>query len=164
MTAALTSAERSTITLLSSPALIRLITEIDDHGAIPTRRLAATLCDLSPHQLRRATDAARAHGLVRTAPGGLDLTEAGLELADLYDATARWARRHDYPARVCDFTARIRHTLDLLHRPLDGPRSTASKQSPGVEAAADLHRPRVLLAQWLTAHHSTPLAEFEPAA
>ena len=159
MTATFTSAElRSAFTLLSSSALIRLITEIDDNGAIPPRRLAGTFPDLPPHNLRRITEAARAHGLVRVAPGfGLDLSESGSELADFYDATARWARHHDYPTRICDFTSRIQHTLDLLAPSLisdqaDGSHRPEVADLPSAEAEVDLARSRALLVQWLTAN------------
>ncbi|MBT2509243.1 regulator [Streptomyces sp. ISL-98] len=172
MTASFTPAElRNACALLSSPGLIRLITEIDDNGPIPTRRLAGTLPDLSAHHLRRTTDAARAHGLVRVAPGvGLDLTESGSELADFYDATARWARRHAYPTRVCDFTNRLRHTLSLLAPmlvvgPAEGSHRPAGEHLPSAEADADLARPRALLVQWLHANPQvTVLLEPEPVA
>jgi DNA-binding HxlR family transcriptional regulator len=149
------AAVRQAVELLGSRPLIRLVTEIDDNGAIPQRRLAATLPDLSSHQLRSTTDTARAHGLVRSAPGaGLSLTETGSDLADLYDATARWARRHAYPAPVCDFSSRVQHTLDLLtpslvpeHTDGSSRRSIEDLTSPEVET--DLARPRALLIQWL---------------
>ncbi|MFF3976574.1 regulator [Streptomyces sp. NPDC001828] len=169
MTTPFTSAEVLTaVELLASRSLIRLVTEIDDNGAIPPRRLAGTLPDLSSHQLHRAAEAARSHGLVRTAPGsGLELTHAGEELADLYDATARWARRHAYPARVSEFSSRIRHVLDLLAPSLtperaDGlsPRSTAGL--PSDEAEAGLARPRALLLQWLASNPQVTRV-FEPA-
>ncbi|QFQ97353.1 regulator [Streptomyces phaeolivaceus] len=168
MTTFFTPAEvRNAVELLASRSLIRLITEIDDNGAIPPRRLAATLPDLSAHQLRRAAEAARAHGLVRTAPGtGLELTESGSELADLYDAAARWARRHAYPAPVCEFSSRIRHVLDLLAPSLaaeraDGlPRPSAARL-PSDEAEADLARPRAFLIQWLAGNPQVTRA-FEP--
>ncbi|MER6556733.1 regulator [Streptomyces sp. NPDC001027] len=172
MTTPYTPAEVSNaVELLASRPLIRLITEIDDNGAIPPRRLAGTLTDLSSHQLRRATETARAHGLVRTAPGtGLELTESGSGLADLYDAAARWARRHAYPAPVCEFTSRIRHVLDLLAPSLateraDGlPRPSAARL-PNDEAEADLARPRAFLIQWLAGNPQvTRVSEPEPVA
>ncbi|MFD4611982.1 regulator [Streptomyces sp. NPDC058440] len=156
MTTLFTTAEvRNAIELLASRPLIRLVTEIDDNGAIPPRRLAATLPDLSWHQLRRATETARTHGLVRTVPGaGLELTDSGSELADLYDAAARWARRHAYPAPVCEFSNRVRHVLHLL-TPSFAAESTDSLARPSVagltsaEAEKGLARPRALLLQWL---------------
>ncbi|WP_405986975.1 regulator [Streptomyces sp. NBC_00872] len=147
---------RNAVELLASRSLIRLVTEIDDNGAIPPRRLAGTLPDLSSHQLRRATEGARAHGLVWVVPGaGLELTKSGSELADLYDAAARWARRHAYPAPVCEFSSRIRHVLDLLApslatEPADGPSRTSAATLPSAEAEADLARLRARLIQWLT--------------
>ncbi|MDX2680109.1 regulator [Streptomyces soliscabiei] len=172
MSSPFTPAEvRHAVELLASRSLIRLVTEIDDNGAIPPRRLAGTLPDLSTHQLRRASDTARAHGLVRIAPGsGLELTDAGAELADLYDAMARWARRHAVPAPVCEFTSRIRHVLDLLAPSLttahgDGlaPLSAARLTSAG--AAADLAGPRTLLIQWLAGNPQVArVSEPEPVA
>ncbi|MFE9367792.1 regulator [Streptomyces sp. NPDC006978] len=146
---------RNAVELLASHPLIRLVTEIDDNGAIPPRRVANTLSDLSRHQQRSATDAARAYGLVRTAPGtGLDLTEPGSELADLYDAAARWARRHAYPRPVCEFSSRIRHVLDLVNQSSVVQDAEASSWLPAArpsstEAVAELSRVRALLFQWL---------------
>ena len=160
---------RTAMGLLASRSLIRLVTEIDDNGAIPPRRLAGTLPDLSPHQLLRATEAARAHDLVRTAPGtGLELTDSGSELADLYDAAARWGRRHVYPGPVCEFSSRVRHVLDLLAPSLaaeraDGLRRPSAARLPSDEAEADLARPRTLLIQWLAGNPQVTL-EPEPVA
>ncbi len=172
MTTLFTTAEvRTALELLASRSLIRLVTEIDDNGAILPRRLAGTLPDLSTHQLRSASDTACAHGLVRVAPGaGLELTEPGAELADLYDAVARWARRHAVPAPVCEFSSRIRHVLDLLAPSLttegaDGlsPLSAARLTSAGAEA--DLARPRTLLLQWLAGNPQViRVSEPEPVA
>ncbi|MEU9189197.1 regulator [Streptomyces sp. NPDC048484] len=172
MTLLFTPAEvRTAVDLLASRSLIRLVTEIDDNGAIPPRRLAATLPDLSSDQLRRATEAARAHALVRTAPGaGLELTDTGSELADLYDAAARWARHHASPAPVCAFSSRIRHVLDLLAPSLateraDGRSLPSAARLPSAEAEADLARPRALLLQWLAGNPQVaPVSEPEPAA
>ncbi|MEU5112980.1 regulator [Streptomyces longwoodensis] len=172
MTTLFTSAEvRNAVELLASRSLIRLVTEIDDNGAIPPRRLAGTLPDLSSHQLRRAAEAARAHGLVRTAPGaGLELTASGSDLADLYDAAARWARRHAYPAPICEFISRIRHVLDLLTSSLvteraDGLSRPSAARLPNAEAEAELARPRALLIQWLAGNPLvTRVSEPEPVA
>lgn len=168
MTTLFTPAEvRNAVELLASRFLIRLVTEIDDNGAIPPRRLAGTLPDLSLHQLRRATETARAHGLVRVAPGaGLELTESGSELADLYDEAARWGRRHASPAPVCEFSSRIRHVLDLLAPSLpDGFSPPSAARLPSDEAEADLARPRALLIQWLAGNRQvTRVSEPEPAA
>ncbi|MFD6434528.1 regulator [Streptomyces venezuelae] len=165
MTTPLTSAEaHRAVELLASRSLIRLVTEIDDNGAIPPRRLAGTLPDLSSHQLRCACETARTHALVRTAPGsGLELTAAGTELADLYDTAARWARHHAYPAPVSEFSSRIRHVLELL-----APALTPHNLSPGSiagllsdDAEAELARPRTLLIQWLASNPQVTRA-FEP--
>lgn len=172
MTTLFTSVEvRHAVELLASRSLIRLVTEIDDNGAIPPRRLAGTLPDLSSHQLRRASEAACAYGLVRTAPGaGLELAKSGSELADLYDAAARWARRHAYPAPVCEFSSRIRQLLDLLAPSLmaeraDGLSRPPAAHLPSAEAEADLARPRALLIQWLAGNPQvTQVPEPAPVA
>lgn len=162
---------RNAVDLLTSRPLIRLITEIDDNGAIPPRRLAGTLPDLSSHQLRLASEAARAYGLVQTAPGsGLQLTNEGVALADLYDVAARWSRRHAYPAQVCEFSTRIRHVLDLLAPSLaperaDGLSERSAAPLPSAEAMADLARPRTLLIQWLADNRQVAqVSAPEPAA
>ncbi|KUO04583.1 hypothetical protein [Streptomyces caeruleatus] len=172
MTTLFTPAEaRNAVELLASRPLIRLVTEIDDNGAIPPRRLADTLPDLATHQLRRATETACTHGLVRLAPGtGLELTEQGSQLADLYDAAARWARRHAFPEPVCEFSTRIRHVLDLLAPSLATQRTDSlarrsAARLPGDEADADLARPRALLIQWLAGNPQvTGVSAPEPAA
>ncbi|WP_432104108.1 regulator [Streptomyces sp. bgisy091] len=155
MTAPFTTAEvRTAVEVLAARPMIRLITEIDDNGAIPPRRLAATLPDLSTHHLRTTAETARTHGLVRPAPGaGLELTDKGKEMADVYDAAARWSRRHATPAAVCEFSTRVRHVLDLLTPPLPDEitpgraRRTAARLHSSAEA--DLARHRALLLQWL---------------
>ncbi|NEB88966.1 regulator [Streptomyces anulatus] len=149
---------RAAVDFLSSPALIRLITEIDDNGPIPPRKLANTLPDLPAHHLRRINHLARVHDLVRAAPGvGLELTTSGVELADVYDAIARWARHHAYPTRVSDFTSRIRYTLRLVAPlPATAPAESSTRQQ-GVELVdaepgVDPSGPRALLLQWLNTH------------
>ncbi|MCZ4102377.1 regulator [Streptomyces sp. H39-C1] len=153
MTATFTPPElRKVLDVLSSSAVIRLITEIDDNGPIPPRRLAGTLPDLSPHQLRQATETARAHGLVQVLPGlGMDLTTSGSALADVYDTAARWARRHSYPTPVCDFTSRLQHTLALL-TPL-----LAVEGLPHGDAIVELALLRAALVQWLTTNPGVAL-------
>ncbi|WP_406395080.1 regulator [Streptomyces sp. NBC_00882] len=158
MSTPFTSAEaQRAVELLASRPLVRLVTEIDDNGAIPPRRLAGTLPDLSTHQLRSASETARAHGLIRIAPGtGLELTEAGMELAGLYDAMARWARRHSVPAPVCEFSSRIRHVLALLAPSL-------TERADGAEVC--LARFRTLLIQWLADNLQVArVSEPEPVA
>nr|WP_202486030.1 regulator [Streptomyces sp. SID4985] len=153
--------------MLASRSLIRLITEIDGNGAIPPRRLSGILPDVSRHRLRRTIEAARAHGLVRVVPGtGLELTEPGVELADLYDASARWARHHAYPAPTCDFSSRISHCLRLLEPSLatelsDTPDHFEAGELHSADAEADLCRPRALLVQWLAAHPHIATSRFE---
>lgn len=133
-------------TVLSSPGLIRLVSEIDDHGAIPERGLARTLSDLSTHQIRQATEQARVLGLLDRSHTGLELSAAGQELADVYDATARWARRHNRPSRFGDFAGRIRHTVALLHEP------APTEGSADNEPDAELAHVRRLLTEWIDAH------------
>ncbi|MFJ6574024.1 hypothetical protein ACIQNU_42175 [Streptomyces sp. NPDC091292] len=134
-------------TVLSSRALIRLITEIDDNGPIPTSGVARTLADLALASLRETVVLAHDLGLVRVRPGaGLDLTTSGSEVADIYDANARWARHHAYPAPVCDFATRVQQTLALLAQ-------VPTAESPsGATSLKDLARPRDLLEQWLNAN------------
>ncbi|MEV6007324.1 regulator [Streptomyces sp. NPDC051976] len=152
------SQARRAVELLASRPLVRLVTEIDDNGPVPPRRLAVTLPDLSTHQLRSASATARAHGLVRIAPGtGLELTEAGMDLADLYDEMARWARRHAVPAPVCEFSSRIRCVLDLLAP------SLTTERADGAQAG--IARLRTLLMQWLADHLQVAgVPEPEPVA
>ncbi|UIX34410.1 hypothetical protein [Streptomyces sp. GQFP] len=144
--------------VLSLPALIRLITEIDDNGPIPPRALTRTLTDIHADHLRHSADQARVLGLVHVQPGaGLSLTTAGVELADVYDAMARWARRHERPAPVCDFTGRIQHTLALLAQPPirpshSGPRRRADVAPANSEADTEFARLRRLLQEWLQDH------------
>ncbi|MFD3589743.1 regulator [Streptomyces sp. NPDC058683] len=157
--------------VLSSPTLIRLITEIDDNGPIPPRALTRTLADVLEDRLRHSADQARVLGLVHVQPGaGLSLTALGEELADVYDALARWARRHKRPAPVCDFTSRIQHTLALLTQPparpsRSGPPRRAEVVPANSVADADFARLRRLLEEWL---HTNPqvfgAAEPETAA
>ncbi|WP_181786085.1 regulator [Streptomyces phytophilus] len=152
--------------VLSSPALIRLITEIDDNGPIPPRMLTATLPDLTRSRARRAVHIARAHGLVQAGPaGGLDLTESGSHLAAFYDSTARWARHHAYPAPVSTFTTRIQHTLDHLVHVLATQSAYGSGADLSSAEAAGEDLPGHLI-RWLTANPqlTQPVTEYEPAA
>lgn len=144
MSTPLTTAEaQRAVDLLASRPLVRLVAEIDDNGAIPPRRMASTLHDLSTHHLRGALETARAHGLLRNVPGaGLELSYAGRQLADLYDAIARWARRHAVPTPLCEFTSRIGCVLELLE-----PSLTTGAHVAGADEG--LPRLRSLLIQWL---------------
>ncbi|MFF7947911.1 hypothetical protein [Streptomyces griseorubiginosus] len=80
-----------------------------------------------------------------------------MELADLYDAMARWARRHAVPAPVCEFSSRIRHVLALLAS------SLTTERADGAEAG--LARLRTLLIQWLADNPQVArVSEPEPVA
>ncbi|MET8218795.1 regulator [Streptomyces hirsutus] len=129
-----------TCTALSSASLIRLVSEIDDHGAIPVCGLARTLADLSTRRIRQAIEQADALGLLTRTPGSVGLSAAGRDLADVYDATARWARRHNYPAPLCDFAGRIQHTFALLGTSAAG------------EHVGELGRIHRLMAEWVHTH------------
>ncbi|EST31755.1 hypothetical protein M877_06355 [Streptomyces niveus NCIMB 11891] len=155
---------RRVSTALSEPALIRLITEIDDNGPVPPRSTGRIFADLAPHKVRHATERAHALGLVHArVGGGLGLTESGVLLAEVYDVTARWARRHAYPAPTGDFTGRIRHTFALLAEPqvhaalTNGEPSSlgtgASTPLPDAEVVEPgLSGPWRLLMQWIRAN------------
>ncbi|MFD4119165.1 hypothetical protein ACFWSJ_37705 [Streptomyces niveus] len=152
---------RRLCTALSEPALIRLITEIDDNGPIPPRSAGRIFPDLAPHQIRRATERAHALGLIHArVGGGLGLTESGVLLAEVYDVTARWARRHTYPAPTGDFTGRVRHTFALLSEPRVHAALTAEPPSRRTGAGTPesevvepgLAGPWRLLMQWLRAN------------
>ncbi|MFE4664564.1 regulator [Streptomyces sp. NPDC056716] len=128
---------------LAQPALIRLVTEIDDHGPVP-HALARTFPDLPRHELRHVRDTARALGLIDTGhhtgqPAYL-LTDRGTALADLYEAAACWARAHDQPTRHCLFTTRVQTVFHHAARALRG--DDTAPQPP-----ADL---LVTLLQWIS--------------
>lgn len=133
-------------TALAYRPLIRLVSEIADHGAIPYHALRSTLSDLSSTQLRRAVRRADSLRLLQRTPAGRSLSPAGEELADVYEALARWARRHNYPAAFCDFADRVHHTLTLL--------------TTDDSALGDLDGPARLLADWLTRHAPNASAYF----
>ncbi|MFF2189707.1 hypothetical protein [Streptomyces sp. NPDC058155] len=149
---------RRTVTALSEPALIRLITEIDDNGPIPPRSMGRIFPDFTSQQIRQATERANTIGLIHTrVGGGLGLTESGVLLAEVYDVTARWARRHAYPAPTGDFAGRVRHTFALLSEPWVHSALTANTgagtplpESEVVEPG--LAGPWLLLMQWLRAN------------
>jgi hypothetical protein len=136
------------IRVLSLPAMIRLVSEIDDNGPISYSRgsLQGALGDLPRHQLRYAIDAARVLGLVHFAahaPARYRLTKAGEDLAEVYDSVARWSRTHQYPSAVSDFVTRVHQTLKLL---ADG---GVGLPAEAVFALPELRR---VLAEWLQAH------------
>ncbi|WP_406346486.1 hypothetical protein OH787_06185 [Streptomyces sp. NBC_01547] len=130
---------RATATL-SHPGLVRIISDIDDNGPLQRHLLSRTLTDLSRQQLRHATAAGRALGLLRTRTHGgnptLVLTPAGKDLADVYDTAARWARTHNYPCDVSDFVTRVQATLTLL----------------GASGGEAPHAPQAALASWVRDH------------
>lgn len=102
---------------LTLPGLIRLVSEIDDHGPVGRGSLGVTFDDLSRHQLRQAIATARALRVMETADSKSTryrLTEDGKNLAEVYDRAARWARTHQYPAPSSDFITRVQCTLQLL--------------------------------------------------
>lgn len=140
---------------LASPELIRLITEIDDNGTIPSRGLARTLPDLSPHQLRHATAQAHTLGLVR-ARQGLSLTDSGTQLAEVYDEAARWARAHNYPGVTSTFVTRVQETLLLLG--IDDASGRRQERNGevglGVSPAAveSLTGPKSVVESWIARH------------
>ncbi|MFD3522283.1 hypothetical protein [Streptomyces sp. NPDC058653] len=152
---------RRAVTALSEPALIRLITEIDDNGPIPPRSMGRIFPDFTPQQIRHATEQAHALGLIHTRlGGGLGLTESGVLLAEVYDVTARWARRHAYPAPTGDFAGRIRHTFALLTEPRvhaaltaePFPRRTGAGTPESEAVEPGLAGPWRLLMQWMRAN------------
>ncbi|MFE3249898.1 hypothetical protein [Streptomyces sp. NPDC059209] len=155
---------RRVVTALSEPALIRLITEIDDNGPVPPRSSGRIFPDFAPHKVRHAIERAHALGLIHTrVGGGLGLTESGVLLAEVYDVTARWARRHAYPAPTGDFAGRIRHTFALLAEPQvhlaltngepSSLRTNAGTPLPDAQAVEPgLSGPWRLLTQWLRAN------------
>ncbi|MEI5100936.1 hypothetical protein RB200_23350 [Streptomyces sp. PmtG] len=153
------------IRALSRPGLIRLVSELDDHGPISRHggSLQAAFDDLTADQLRLAIDQARAFGLVY---GNEDehvryrLTPRGEALADVYDAAARWARAHQYPTHIADFVARVEHTLTLLGQILaTGDDAAQTGETCGLPvsggtalthpAMTDLHGPQSALETWL---------------
>ncbi|MBN3933266.1 hypothetical protein IQ279_27315 [Streptomyces verrucosisporus] len=140
---------RDICTALSSVGLIRLVSEIDDHGAIPARGLARTLTDLSADRIRQAVEQADSLGLLTRTPGTVGLSAAGRDLADVYDATARWARRHNHPAAHCDFAGRIHSTFALLGA------LTADPPNPKDERETELGRIERLMAEWTHTHQRT---------
>lgn len=139
-------------TALASADLIRLITEIDDNGPVPPHGPARIFPDLTRLRIRHTIEQAHALGLVSIRSGaGLGLTDAGLQLADIYDSTARWARTHNYPGPTCTFITRVQGTLQLL-TPVQGP--VAAPAAAPVRAVEDLARLREALDRWIDSHWS----------
>ncbi|MEU3747269.1 MULTISPECIES: hypothetical protein [Streptomyces] len=153
-----------TCSALASPELIRLLTEIDDNGAIPPRGLARTFPDLSPHQLRHATAQAHTLGLVRPRQG-LSLTESGTQLAGVYEEAARWARAHDYPRVTSTFVTRVRATLQLLGSADVSGRRPERNGEVGlvvsVEDGESLTGPRTAVESWIAGHGGAALTSAE---
>ncbi|NEC67036.1 hypothetical protein [Streptomyces sp. SID9727] len=114
--------ERRAIRTLTLPALIRLVTEIDDNGPISHQKgsLQSAFGDLTPGQLRHAIDVARDLRLVDADEQARDryrLTASGEALAEVYDTAARWARERQFPDASSDFVTRVQHTLQLSSSP-----------------------------------------------
>lgn len=137
--------ERRAIRTLTLPALIRLVTEIDDNGPISQQKgsLQSAFGDLTPGQLRHAIDVARDLGLVHADEQTRDryrLTASGEALAEVYDTAARWARERQFPDASSDFVTRVQHTLQLS----SSPQTTGSSLEPSA--------PHQVLAEFLQAH------------
>lgn len=152
---------------LSAPGLIRLISEIDDHGPIPRRGFTRSFPDLARHQVRHAVKEARDLALIHST-GEHHLTEAGEALAELYDAAARWGRQHQYPAQEGHFSLRVSSTLGLLARPEESislPSATRPEATAGAPALSGLEAVRSALLQWMNDHSRAPLrTAYETAA
>ncbi|WP_405734936.1 regulator [Streptomyces sp. NBC_01537] len=161
--------------VLSHRGLIRLVSEIDDNGPIPRLMLTRTFPDLTPHQISHGLATARAHGLLRAGQHAgapcHQLTEAGTELAEVYEVATRWARAHHFPARDGDFLTRVQATLTLLTQApvlaaLTGEAhdtvATGAAQRvmdgllPDTEAVIALRRPWTALSQWINSNPSIP--------
>ncbi|MVO90267.1 hypothetical protein GPA10_37340 [Streptomyces sp. p1417] len=166
------SQARRAIAALSLRGLIRLVSEIDDHGPISRRRgsLQAAFDDLSTDQLRLAIDRARTLDLVdgdEDEEVRYQLTDSGRGLAEVYDTAARWARTHQFPTAASDFVTRVQHTLDLLgHTPTRGGDGSGIPVTGGAvldgEAIAALNGPHSVLTAWLQAHaHPLPRMPFD---
>ncbi|WP_052230215.1 hypothetical protein [Streptomyces sp. CT34] len=156
---------RRVIRALSLPALIRLVSEIDDNGPISRRHgsLQSTFDDLTAAQLGYAIERARDFGLIYRDEDErvrYRLTTSGEDLAGVYDTAARWARTHRYPTVASDFVTRVQHALALLGQAPALARGAARiGDSCGLlvsggsvlslEALAALDGPETALAAWL---------------
>ncbi|MFI1013077.1 hypothetical protein [Streptomyces sp. NPDC020965] len=107
-----------TVEVLGHPGVVRLVSEIDDHGPVARHMLSRTFPDLRLQQVRDGSVLARTHRLIhsgqQSGQPAYRLTPRGADLADVYDTAARWARAHHHPTRHADFTTRVRATLTLL--------------------------------------------------
>ncbi|MGW5679950.1 hypothetical protein ACWEV4_33590 [Streptomyces sp. NPDC003860] len=106
------------VEVLGHPGVIRLVSEIDDHGPVARHMLSRTFPDLPLQQVRDGSVLARAHRLLQNGQQAgqpaYRLTGRGAALADVYDTSARWARAHHHPTQHASFTTRVRATLTLL--------------------------------------------------
>lgn len=147
-----------TTAALSHPGLIRIVSDIDDNGALERHLLSRTLTGLSRWQLRQASAVGRELGLLKASTDGgipsLVLTPAGEALAEVYDTAARWARTHHHPSDVSDFVTRVQATLTLLGS------TTAGSNGHALEFDFEsLHGPRTVLASWVRDHGATLIAQ-----
>jgi hypothetical protein len=138
--------ERRAIRTLTLPALIRLVTEIDDNGPISRQKgsLQGAFGDLAAWRLRYAIDVARDLGLVHAdeqAPDRYRLTASGEALAEVYDTAARWARARQFPDTSSGFVTRVQHALQL---------SNCSPQA--TDSSLELPAPHEVLADFLQAY------------
>ncbi|GGZ79922.1 hypothetical protein [Streptomyces bluensis] len=161
------------VSALSLPALIRLVSEIDDNGPISHRRgsLQSAFGDLTVNQLRYAIDVARDLGLVHAdpqAPTRYRLSEAGEDLAGVYDVAARWARTHQYPSPTSDFVTRVQHTLKLLTQPTavlrDADRTGHCVSDTDADVALIPEAAKAALAEWLQTHPHILRSTVPPSA
>ncbi|WP_127361413.1 regulator [Actinacidiphila soli] len=164
--------------VLSYPGLIRLVSEIDDNGPIPRLMLTRTFSDLTRHQVGHGLATARAYGLVRAGQHAgapcHQLTEAGAELAEVYESATRWARAHHFPARDGDFVTRVQATLTLLTQApvlaaltgevhdtvtTDAGQRVMDGLLPDTEAVIALRLPWTALSQWIKSNPSIPATD-----
>ncbi|MEV2258527.1 hypothetical protein AB0J13_07675 [Streptomyces anulatus] len=152
---------------LSAPGLIRLISEIDDHGPISRRGFTRSFPDLARHQIRHTVQEARDLDLIHSMSEH-HLTEAGEALAELYDAAARWGRQHHYPAQEGHFAHRVSSTLALLARPeisTSATPATRPEAAAGASTVPGLETVRSTLLQWMKDYYRAPLrTAYETAA
>lgn len=109
----------SAAAMLSLRWTTRIISEIDDNGPIPHGAAQATFPDIPADSLQHGLRTLRQRGLLqvrerREDDSPVELTQAGQDLGDVYEAFSRWARRHHYPTSQSDFVTRVEATLYLL--------------------------------------------------